>query len=447
MLARAARAGLLSLLLTVAPATAFAGTWGRPFAIAAPQGGDLLGGPQIAFGAAGRFSVAYGTVRQENVPAGRVGVAIGVGGRRPPARRRVPGVGGALALAPLGRGYVLLAGSGLVAPAALGAAGPTCCRAVQALTLRADGKVAGRRTLIRGLSGGVTAQLVPIPGGGLLAAAASATGVWVATADRRGRFGSVVRLADETAYPGTLTALALPGGRTLVAWTAALAGAAVPGPQQAIAYALGSGGAAPAHPSLAATTPSGYAIDSLSAAPRGDTVTFAWTQSWYDAVGDPESQAYAADLGAGPYGGTAGVPVSATGVLAGEVTLVADARGDQLLTWSSCRTNGPCRTLVGLRGAHGRWRPPVDLGPLDPGQAPVAAAPPSGAALVAWIGGGRVRVSAATRTGLAVPRTLSRGQDAGDLALALAPSGRQALAAWSQGAARPVLNGTLLSLR
>ena len=107
-----------------------------------------------------------------------------------------------------------------------------------------------------------------------------------------------------------------------------------------------------------------------------------------------------------------------------------------MISWEACSSWGSCSVLAAWRRAGHRFGTPVRLDPVDPSQAPVATISRGGEGLVGWIAGGKVYVAegrgAAPRFGAA--RVISAGTGpASGLARSFGP-GREAIAAWTQGA-------------
>jgi hypothetical protein len=189
------------------------------------------------------------------------------------------------------------------------------------------------------------------------------------------------------------------------------------------------------------TAPSGHGIDELGLAGAAGGPTAAWTESWFDRGGNYHSEAAVADL----HGPPVARRFQIAGRLASGLTLVADAKGDEVLAWKTCDVLGNCSVRAASRPAGKRFGEPQRLGAVDPGEAPAAAVSSDGEALVAWISGGRVMVAdrrhADGRFGS--PITVARTTEASQVDVAFGSAG-QALAAWTQGIATPTLRGAFL---
>jgi hypothetical protein len=269
----------------------------------------------------------------------------------------------------------------------------------------------------------------------MLVAIASGAGVWVAGSPAVGRFGSARRLTSSSSSAQSLAAAALSKGRSAVAWTEP-AGALPNVPASTIFLASGSAKAAPRARHLAATAPSGHAIDELDLAGGAAGPTAAWIESWYDGAGAYHAEAAVADLVSRPRPRTFEFP----GQVASAIALAADAKGDQVLAWKTCDEFGVCSVRAVSRAAGKRLGAPQRLGAIDTGEEPAAAVGPNGQALVGWVAGGHVLLAGRGRAGARFgrPATISSVPPAYDLTLAFGPSG-QALVVWTQGTAAPRL--------
>lgn len=405
--------------------------WSRPFSIAAPLGSDLTPAQLGIAPAGGAAAVGYGATLAGNPSSATARVVLLSARGRPVARRAVAGADQVLAAAypsPPAR-PLLLAGTAV--------AGFACCSAVEAVTMTPAGRVLRAPTIVSGLGGAVQARLVLLTRG-VLAAVATADGVWVSAAPRGGVMPSARRLTGPSGAPPLLAATALPAGGSLVAWSSTVGGGRPPAAGEQIHVAGGTGGRAPRRSRVLVTVPPGASLDSLSVAPRGSGATVAWTESGYSASGARFSLVFTADLH-----GTAAAPaaVSSSAASAAAASLVADRRGDQLLAWQSCDDYGGCGTEVAQRAPGGAWGSVRTLGAGNPGQPPVAAASADGPAVVAWVSpGGRVAAAATEGASGAVGPVTAVGSagPAADVTLAAGVRG-DALAVWTQGAFEPAL--------
>jgi hypothetical protein len=312
------------------------------------------------------------------------------------------------------------------------AGGMSCCDSVGALRLQ-GGRFGRLRTLVAKLAGPPLGALTAVPPKGLLAAIATDRGVWVSQSRAAGRFSASRRLSAQ--IPWAVATVALPGGRTTVAWTATDGHAATSGPNQIIA-ASGAASSSPRRPRVAITLGGGRQIDELALVQGGGAATATWIESWFDRGGGYRSQVALSDLGGHPKA----FPV--TGQLASGLMAVGDRHGDQVVAWKSCTTTPSCTVRAAVRSAGGRFGPPTTLGAIDASEAPAATISPRGEALVGWVTGGHVVAAARTRAaaGFSAARVVSSASDATEPALAFGP-GREALAVWTEGTAAPQLVG------
>lgn len=410
---------LASLPSVGLPAAAQA-KWGRPFQFAPPAALDVLA-PQLAFSPSGASAAGFG-LQDVDTPGSSVGYlttrspggAVG----RPQA---IPSARQILALAYDRGSLELLTGAG--------SADQTCCSSAQAIPIGAGGRPGRARTLVGGLAGAAQGQLLTLGDGQMLAAVATARGVWVVQAARGNRFGGQHLLTRAGELPQSLAATALSGSHSIVAWTAASGTAGATDPR-AISIAAGSRSAAPGHPRTVVTVPAGHRVDELAVAPGAGGATLAWIESWYDGRGGYHSQVMATDVGAGAAIRT----LSPGNRQAAGLQFAGDAGGDQALAWESCTTQPACATVVATRRAGGRFGAPSTLGAIDPSQAPAVSVGPQGQVVVGWVRGGRpmAALQAGPGRGFSSPVPLSSTTYAADITVAAGPRGRT-LAAWSQG--------------
>jgi hypothetical protein len=405
--------------MTAAAATpAIASSWGRPFPLAAPSSLDVIPA-DIAFSTAGDAAVAFGAQDADHPASSSAFATVRSPRGRLTGPRRIAGAQQVLGLTFLGRNLELLVGSSR--------RGQSCCTSVQAVSSAGSGAFGRRRTLVGGLSGATIARVVDLPGG-LLAAIASERGVWVSQSSGGNSFPSAHRLTPPAALPQTLDAASLPGGQSIVAWTAQ-SQVTAPGPAS-IFISKGSGQRAPGGSHAELTVPAGHWVDELALAPGPASPAVAWIEDWYDTGGLFHSQAMVADLRRT----VRPRQLSPTGELASGLAFAADGRGDQALSWKACTSAGDCTMRATLRPAHRGFAPVQQLASVDASQTPAVTVAPNGAALLGWISLGHVLVASA-RAGagrFGSPQTVSGTNFAADLALDFGPAG-QALAAWTQG--------------
>jgi hypothetical protein len=398
-LARVTAAALAVALLAAAPA--LAESWASPFRIAGPVASGMLPA-QLEFAPGGGAAVGF-TNQDEDNPAtsqaftvlrsarGQIGLAHRVGGAQE-----------ILDLGYDGKSLDLLTGSS--------PAGHACCSSVRLVP------AAGRsQTVMSGLTGATMGRLVVMPGHAILAAVATARGVWAWQSGK----GPARRLTSASATAQTLAAATLAGGRSALAWTATNGQAGAPNPRS-IVVATGSAARMPRAPHVAVQAPPGHQIDELQM--TGGTL--AWVESWWDARWAYHSQVLADDLGRPAHSR------SFAGGLAAGLTFAGDGRGDQLLAWKGCDSEGSCTVYAATRPAGGRFGAPQALGPIDASQTP-AAAMRKGEGLVAWVQQGHV-YAADGFLSFAAPLQVSDTNYAAQVTLAFAPNGA-ALAAWTQG--------------
>jgi hypothetical protein len=406
---------LVAAGLVASPALA---GWSAPRQID-PQVGLDITPAQIGFSAGGGAAISFG-VQDEDNPADSVAdVVERTAAGRLTGPQQIPSAQAALAAAFDGPTLQLLTGA---APA-----GVTCCSSAQVVPLAAGGGFARAHTILSGLSGATLGRLVALPGGRLLAAIATAEGVWVAQSGGGTGFAPARRLTGANDRPEALAASVLPGGQSVVAWTAAGANPGAAGPRQ-VFTATGSPAYAPRGRTAVVTVPTGHELDELALAPGPGLATAAWIESWFDSQGVYHSRTVVADLRrrlrTHPFPDAA----STSGL-----SLAGDAKGDQVIAWQACETTGACSAFAALRRAGHTYGPPVRLGPIDSSQAPAATVSAGGEALVGWIAGGAVHIANHRRPGssFGAARVVSRTSLASDLALAFGPG--EAIAAWTQG--------------
>jgi hypothetical protein len=410
-------AGLAGLGLGLA-APARAG-WSRPQRIAGPYSLDLAPA-QVAFSATGQAAFGFGVENEDHAATSEAIVAPRSRSGRLAKPRRIPGAQQVLDLVFDGGDLSLLVGSS--------PSGSPCCSSA-GLVKVVGGAPRRPRTVVAKLTGAAVGRLLPLPGGRLLSAVATAEGVWVQQAGRSGRPAPARRLTPAESAPQTLAATTLKANRTLVGWTAAAAQPA-PAPVADIVVAAGSARRAPARPHVALTVAAGHQIDELALGRARSGATAAWIESWYDAKDVLHSQAAAADL-------AGRVRVRAweiDGQLASGLSFATGPEGAQLLAWKVCDLSGSCSVEAVTRDSGRRFGAPIGLGRIDPSQAPAAALSPRGAGLVGWIDRGHVMAAARARRAprFLPPRVVSPTNFAADLTIGFGAA-RTAIAAWTQG--------------
>jgi hypothetical protein len=413
----ATAAAAITLML---PAHA-AAAWGPAIALAAPQSRDVVP-TQVAFASGGEAAVGFGEQDPENAADSSAFVALRSPAGRFATARQVPHAQQVLGLAFARSTLELLAGS---APG-----GRACCATVRAV---GSPSFSAGRTLVSGLTGITDGQLASLRNGALLAAIATDRGVWVAQSGIDGRFHGRAGALSFAGAPTDLAVAPLGSGGGAVAWTTA-AGRGETWARR-IVVASGSSSHAPSRPRAIVSVPQGHSIDELALAPGSRTATLAWVESWYDAVGRFRSVVRIRDLGRD----ARTLTLSSEFELAAGITFAGSRAGGQVLSWESCSGTGACFTTAALRDAGHSFGQPQDLGAVDPSEAPAAAIESDGTALVAWTSGGRVLAVTDSRSGAFNARTtVSTTTDGANLTVAAGPH-REALAAWTEGAAAPAV--------
>jgi hypothetical protein len=406
--------------------------WSDPFRLAPPTSSDLQP-PVLVVSASGQLAVGSGTTNEDNPSLASAELITGTAAGRVGRRSTISGSQQVLASAYIGTRLVVLTGT---SPAGNSLA---CCSSVAAASTTAtSSKLGSARSLVKGLAGTTSGQLVPLSDG-LLAVIDNQGGLWVARAGTNGRFGSARRLSGLAAQPAVVAASQLASGGSIVAWTTPSAWAAEPSSQTIHVASAGPGGVpGPGHVEL--TLPAGVSVDQLALAAHRDAATLAFTENFSDAAGQFHSEAYVADVGSGR---AALTEISPSTVLAGPVSLSAAAGGHQVLAWQACvQATGACTAQAALRPHGYGWGPVQTLGPVDPTDFPVTGESATGQGLVGWVTGGdvaaRVAGTAATRFG--ATHLVSRAGTDANLALAFGP-GEYAVAAWTQGIEPQQLEG------
>ena len=416
---------MVAVLFCAGAAPAAGAGWGAPFRLAQPQTTDLTPA-RIAFSSSGEAAVAFGTQDEDNPSVSAAFVAVRSASGQLSAPRPIPGAEQVLGLAFSGPALELLTGTA--------ASGLTCCDSVGVVRL-GGGRFGPTQTLVSKLSGAALGSLAGLPQVRLLAAVATAHGVWAAQSSPGGRFVATRTLSASAAMPVTLAVSSPASGQTTLAWTASTGNFGDSGPNRIFASS-GTTLTAPHGSHVALTVGSGHQIDELGLAPAAAGATAGWIESWLDRNGAYHAQVMLSDLRARAR--PAAFPVS--GRLAAGLTVVGDPGGDQLVAWKACDPTPACTVHALLRRAGQPFGVPQRLGTIDAYQDPAAAISPSGTALVGWIDGGHVRAAARPLAARAfpAPRLVSSTTYAADLALAFGSEG-QALAAWTQGTFAPDL--------
>lgn len=403
-------------LAAAAPAQA---GWGRPQRLAGPYSLDVIPA-QVAFSSMGDAAFAFGIQNEDDPASSEAVAALRPHSGRLAKPRRVPSAQQVLDLAFDGSNLTLLVGSS--------PRGNPCCGSA-GLVRVVNGVPHRPRTIVSGLTGPTLGRLLPLPGGRLLSAVATAEGVWVEQAGRTGRPAPAHMLTPAISAPQTLAATLLGANHTLVAWTAAAAQPA-PAPPGGVVVAGGSASRVPHSPHVALSVPAGHQIDELELGRGPSGATAAWVESWYDAQGTLHSHAAVADF-------VRPVRVRAfpiDGLLASGLSLATAPSGAQVLAWKACDLAGSCNVEALTRDAGRRFGQPLRLGQVDAGQSPVAAVSPQGVGLVGWIDNGRVLAAArARRARRFVPgRVVSATNSGADLTIGFGTD-NTAIAAWTQG--------------
>jgi hypothetical protein len=412
----------------VSPASAKSG-WGNPIRLAAPVSLDIRA-PQASLSSTGVAAVSY-AVGDEDTPSTFSAYTVwrrAHGGISRPYS--VPSGKQVLAQTFQGGTLQLLTGGSETTNA--------CCSAVGVVGLQAGGRFGRMQPLVGGLAGATAGQLVTF-GRRTLAAIATERGVWVSQSNTSGRFGKAKHLAGAGSAPQSLAATALQKGGGVVAWSGGKT--SVVGPRS-VFVATGKTTQGPRRSHKALTVPGTDGIDELGVAAAKGGATLAWIDSFYDKHGNYRSKAAVADVAHMNKVTSFQVP----GVMASGLTIGADSRGDEVLSWKTCSWSGTCAVQVAVRPAGKAFGKPVRLGAIDATDVPAAAVAPGGQALVGWVSGGRPIASylrpKSTRFGPAV--RVSTTTFAAELTVAFRASG-QAIAVWSQGTFTPEVVGALFS--
>lgn len=250
-------------------------------------------------------------------------------------------------------------------------------------------------------------------------------------------FGAVHRLSGASQLPQSLDAV-FAAGKSLVAWTARTGSPTADGPRL-VYVAQGDAGRAPQRERLALKVPASHEVDELALAAGPRAPTLAWVESWYDARGGFHSQVKVADVTSRLHLRT----VSAQGEVASGISLAADARGDQALSWEVCTAVGNCAVRAALRYGARTFGQPQRLAGIDASDAPAAMVTSGGEAVIAWIQNGHVRAARGSGAVVGPPTTVSSTGYAADLRLASSPRGG-GLAVWTQGTLNESLHAAAL---
>jgi hypothetical protein len=404
--------------------------WRPAFGIARPVARQLVA-PQLALSAGGE-AISYTSVAENDPADSRALLFAGPPGGRIVAPTPIPGVQQVLALAYLGRTLALLVGA---SPRGL-----RCCSRIEVL-LRRGGRAVSRQLLLRRLAGPALGTLLVIHGG-LVAAIASAQGVWDDRSTGDGRFGAPRRLWGGSSAPGALAAAAPDPQASALAFSARTSPFGAP---DEILTAVAGGARAPAGAHVRVRAPAGGEIDELALAGAHGSATLAWVQSGLDSSGAYASQVYATQLTAtGP-----AQAISAPGQLASGLSLASNGEGAAVLAYRSCARTGACELEAALRRQARRgFGPAQALGPIDPTQVPATTISRRGQALVGFVStsGDPLAVTAAPGARLfGLAHRLARVGDAAQVTLSFDPAGEAALAVWTQGIGAQSLVGARLT--
>lgn len=382
---------------------------------------------QAAFSPGGQVAVGLGFVDPDRPSGASASVAVIPAAGRPVRTRGVPHTREVLDVAYLGGTLQILGGTS--------GGGLACCTQIQTLTLGSHGFSAAR-PLIRDLQGDSSGRLIA-SGSGSLAVFASSMGVWAARAGHDGRFGSAHQLTAGASSPESLLAATLHGGRSLVAFAQT---PLVPGSQPApptVMVSRGSAAGLPPRPAAVARFATGTVIGPLALAPNPSSPVLGWTEDATDGSGDNSSAAVLANVGAPPLR-TRTFAIS--GEVASGLTGAANGTGDELFAWESCDTVPVCHVLAVSRPPRGRFGTARTLGTIDAATEPAVAVGDHGAAVIAWVTGGRIYVSrrgSSSRHFSAPVRLAGPGPVTG-LHVIAGPSGRM-LAVWVAGTYRTTI--------
>jgi hypothetical protein len=422
-----------ALVVPAASPEAALAHWSQPVRISSPTALDILA-PVVGFSPSGAAAIAF-TVQNADHPSFSIAdLAVRPAGGPISPSTRVPSALEILDLTYASDTLELLTGTSR--------AGMRCCESVQVTRRDPGGGFGQPQTLVRGLSGPARGRLVRLSDGRVLAVVATARGLWVAQAGGPGRFGPTLALTPPAGKPQVVTAAALAGGRSMVAWSeedgrtmfvASGAPARVPRAplvslRMANGHRIGELGIAAGVPG---TKPGPARPPSSSSSPA----TVAWTEAFVDGGGAYRSRVLVSDLDAAGRSGPPSV-LSGQRVVASGLSVAGNERGDRVVAWKECAAR--CFARLAIRRAHHRgFGPSTRLGRIDSSEAPRAVLAPDGSVLAGWVTRGHVVVAlSSAATGVLGPLTTLSGSFAGDLTLAFGPSG-VALATWTQGTLAP----------
>lgn len=379
------------------------------------------------------MAVAYGVFNIDAPASSQAFVTVrnpnGVVGAPQP----IPGAQQVLGLTYDGPSLELLIGS---SPSGL-----ACCSSAQAVNLAPTGAFGPARTLVGGLAGATLGRVLTLGDGRMLAAVATARGIWANESTRADRFATTHRLVGRSALPQSLAAASVGRVGSTVAWTAARFSGQ---DARSIFIAAGSRRSAPRRSHTALTIPAGHAIDQLGLAGGPSSATAAWIESWQDRLGRRRSVANAAALSGRPRVQT----LSPAGQAASGLSLASNGRGALAAVWESCGSGGGCSVWAAARGARGPFARAASLGAIDATQTPAVAVARDGEVLVGWVQGGHPIAAERPAQGrrFGAPQRLSGTHFAADLALA-SGSAHEALAVWTQGTLNPSVVGAVFAGR
>jgi hypothetical protein len=314
--------------------------------------------------------------------------------------------------------------------------GQSCCSNAGVVQLTSGGAFRRRQGLVAQLTGGTIGKLVALPGR-MLAAIATARGVWVSQSGAGGRFAATHRLTAANASPEAMQAAALPKGGAIVAWTETRPSARLSGPGS-IFVATGSQQKAPGGAHAPVNLSGGRTVNELGLAAASPATTLAWVESNFDRHGNYISDVAVMDLTRHGLVKRYDIP----GTVASGLSFSSDAGGDQVLAWKTCTPAGACTLRAVVRAPGKRFSGPLPIAPIDADESPVAAVSPKGEALLGWIDAGHVLAAALPRaaTRFSAMHVVSKTNYADNLALGFSRSGN-AIATWSQGTLAPEIVG------
>lgn len=429
---RLARPAALAIATLALSAPAAQAGWSRPFDFAPPGTLDALPS-QIAFSNRGAVAVAYGLFDVDAPASSQAYVTVRTPSGVVGAPQPIPGAQQVLGLTFDGPSLELVTGS---SPPSL-----ACCSSAEAVALAPTGVFSRPRTLVGGLAGATLGRILTLGDGRMVAAVATARGVWANQSTRADRFATTHLLAGRADVPQSLATANVGRVGSAVAWTAARFSGQ---DARSIFVAAGSRVSAPRRARVALTVPAGRGIDQLGLARGPSEATAAWTESWQDRRGRRHSIADVAGLSGHPHAQT----LSAPGQAVSGLSLAGNAAGALAVVWESCGPAGPCLVSAAVRGAHGTFPRAVSLGAIDATQSPSVAVARDGEVLVVWVQGGHPMAAERPAHGrrFGASSLLSGTRFAADLAVAFG-SAHEAVATWTQGTLNPSVVGAVFDGR